>query len=235
MDGHQAFGRMKRIGGSLALGAALLLGGAGPVAADTGPVVGPPQDFLSAELRWTDVKNGAEFGWTVIASVDRISGEKSVFLFYTSSTEAPCGQGVSGTRIVGFDATAPGAVLIGPKLSGAVAIAKVRGLETTELFCEIPGGLSVTAEGSRFRQFTVSLGLVASGPADVFSGEPECLDFQDGKGEVPVTASSTFRPANGWAAINRDVVVFKGPGGPARSAELARLQLALAPELSCDA
>lgn len=192
---------VRRIAACLAAGLLVLVVVPGVLADTFG---GPTGDLTSADAPFVQTIHGLSYQWDVSGQRDALAKTTMVSAFYFASQIITCQDGTMGEVDISWNGEATGAFLVAPKLGGAIAAARLTGIEVTFNLCTF-------AETDTTKTFTVAFAVAASSRPSTFVDQQPCIDFGDGNGPVDLTSTSTFRDDVGKAFV--DGHAFSSTGG----------------------
>lgn len=193
-------GRMlRRTAAGLAAGLLVLVIAPGALA-DT---FGAPGVVTVADAPFVEVVGGQQVQWDVTGQFDAVARVTTIFASYSTSRPIRCGRTTSEIDTFWGNGGAAGTFLVTPKLTGAVAAARVTGTEST--FNECTG-----AETDKTKTFTVGFALLGSSPLSTFVDQQACVDYGPPLGVLDVTATTTSRDAVGQAFVDGKAFASRG-------------------------
>lgn len=190
---------VRRTAAGLAAGLLVLVLAPGALAG----TFGAPGVVTVADAPFVQVVGRQTYQWDVSAQYDAVAGVTTIFAGYSTSRPIRCGRTTSEIDTYWADDGATGTFLVAPKLTGAVAAARVSGTEST--FNECTG-----AETDRTRSFTVGFALLGSSPISTSVDQQACVDYGPPLGVLDVTATTTSRGAIGQAFVDGKAFISRG-------------------------
>jgi hypothetical protein len=164
---------------------------------------GTPGVVTEADAPFVQVVGGQQYQWDITAQYDAVARVTTIFASYSTSRPIRCAGATSEIDTFWGNGGAAGTFVVAPKLIGAVAAARVTGIEST--FNECTG-----AESDRTKTFTVGFALLGSSPISTSVVQQACVDYGPPLGVLDVTETTTARDAVGQAFVNGKAFTSRG-------------------------